>query len=176
MALLLPDRYVVLDPFDAVPAGRERFVAVGRRDGDDHRDLPHRQPSGPVPQRRPSDRPSLEQLVADGLHLAQRAFVPRFVVEAADPAGVGVIADGAREQHYGPGGRVGDARHRFGRLDGVGRQSDGEPVAHTPIAASTKAISRMYFIGFSCTRRIAITHGRASKICIRVFRMTAGRW
>src|SRR5437763_15067842 len=96
--LLLPDRHVLLDAFDPVPACLERVGAMRSRARDRDGDVPDVEPAGAVQERDLTDGPLLEDLPGDLVQPSLRQLFPCFVVETGDLARFGVVAYGPDEQ------------------------------------------------------------------------------
>src|SRR5439155_11667188 len=90
--LLLPDRCVALDLFDAEPGRLERLGAMWRGAAHHHGDLPDLELAHPMREHRATDRPAVEHLLPDALQRGLRPLLPRLVVQAGHPFGTRMIA------------------------------------------------------------------------------------
>src|SRR5215468_1455762 len=97
--LFFPDRSLGLDPIDRVLASSESFRAMGRRSGDDHRELSRLQRSDAMDDRHARSGPPLTDFLAYLREHSLRHGPVGFVLEAQNASTSSFNPDASAESH-----------------------------------------------------------------------------
>ena len=122
--LLLPDRNVFLQAFDAVTARLERVPAMRRGAGHDNARLTDGKVAGAMQDGDLRHRPLRGHLSGDLVQPRDGQLVPRLVAETGHVAGLRMVAYRPDEHTCAARARVGDGSERLVHREGIGCHTD----------------------------------------------------